>query len=49
MSKQEDDFFEVNNEVPFQPIQNIKIESVEVKEHDIHLRVKMVLSRGSDS
>lgn len=49
MSKQEDDFFEVNNEVPFQPIQSIKIESVEVKEQDIHVRAKMVLARGSDN
>lgn len=39
----QDDFFEVNNEVPFKPIKHIRIESLQLQEQLIHIRVSMTL------
>lgn len=47
MSNQ-DDFFEVTNEVPFKPIKQIKVESVQVKEEQIIVRASMTLEGGPD-
>lgn len=40
---QQDDFFEVTNEVPFKPIKLIKIESLQAREDDFILRASMTL------
>ena len=42
-----DDFFEVNNEVPFQAIKSIKIENVEIKEDKIYIKSSMTLTHGT--
>lgn len=44
-----DDFFEVNCEVPFKPIQQITIESIHLQEHQLIIRAKMVLKGDGDS
>jgi hypothetical protein len=43
-----DDFFEVSSDVPFQPIRNIKIESVKVKDGTLVIRACMTLVRGPE-
>lgn len=44
-----DDFFEVNNEVPFKPIKEIKIDSLELTEDIVKIRASMVLQGDSEA
>jgi len=41
-----DDFFEVNNEIPFKKIQEIKISDVTVTEHNVEIKAFMKLDLG---
>lgn len=44
-----DDFFEVNNEVPFKPIKEIKIAHLELAEDIIKIEASMVLQGDSEA
>lgn len=44
MMSNSDDFFEVNCEVPFKPIKQITIESIQLHENHLLIRSQMILA-----